>query len=133
MTNEEWDKKLAKVRELTKEQELRQAKDAIDALIAEWDPAVRTITEPETFTIKLPESCKVSVTRNIEDPTAWVIECRICSLDVETGEIAEFKTTQPWGTEPTMTEVANTVKVMLNHEVREQLGLDPHNKTKKML
>lgn len=90
--------------------------------------SARQITEAHTFKIRLPESCEVLVYPSDEKPGHWVVKCHVRAVDVTdpNGAVADFSTTLPYGTTPTTDEVELVIRNMLAHEVKEQLGLDPH-------
>lgn len=79
----------------------------------------------ETIELKLPERCAVLVYASQEHPGDWVIKVNIQAVDVETGGLGDFSTT--WvGGPPSRDDVASAVANMLVHEIREQLGCNPH-------
>lgn len=84
----------------------------------------------ETIKLNMPTSCTVLVYPSQEHPGEWIIKCGVEALDVETGEPDHFSTTwQGVGQSgpPSRETIAQTVIDMFAHEIREQLGLDPHH------
>jgi hypothetical protein len=68
---------------------------------------------------------QLMIYRSQEHPGKWYVKATIDAVDVETGEPNSFTTT--WlGKDPTRETVASVIADIITHEVREQLGLDPH-------
>lgn len=85
------------------------------------------IPRDQLVEIRLPSRCAVTLRR--DDPD-WVIEISVEAIDVETGGPGTFRTI--WrGAEPSDSDVVMAICNALVHEVREQLGLDPHHAVKK--
>jgi hypothetical protein len=56
----------------------------------------------------------------------WYVKATIEAVDVDTGELSGFTST--WlGVNPTRETIASVIGDIITHEVREQLGLDPHD------
>lgn len=81
-------------------------------------------------TIELPLPSKVTalVYESTSEPGTWVISVHVEALDVETKQPGIFATTWRGADEPTDSDVAEAMIEMLAHEIREQLGLDPHDR-----
>lgn len=87
-----------------------------------------TNTGPETIKILLPSTCEVLVYAK-SDGSGWISKCIIQTKDVQPGEDDYFSSEWEWEVKPSRERIALHVEDQFKHEVREQLGLKPHEET----
>lgn len=85
---------------------------------------------PETIRIAVPSAINVLVYKSIQKP-CWLSKVMIHAIDVETGERGMFGSEWEHPEKPTREKIREQIVDMLDHEVRHQLGMDPHGTEKK--
>ena len=80
----------------------------------------------ETVHLSAPDSIDVLVYPCSAHPDQWISKVCIAAIDVITGEVGHFGSEWQHDHKPTKAEIARQVAQMLEHEVLEQLGCDPH-------
>jgi hypothetical protein len=90
---------------------------------------VPRFAQSTTIAVRMPESCDVLVYPSTEEPGTWKTQVHLRAADVTdpAGELSTFGSTWQSPHAPTLEDVAKQVIDMLAHEVREQLGLNPHH------
>lgn len=88
------------------------------------EPVGRTCT----LTVQMPSRCTVLTFPSQECPGKWKTKVMITACDVDDPEAktGEFGNIQYYDHDPTQDELREQIVDMLDHEVRHQLGMDPH-------
>ena len=79
----------------------------------------------ETIQVQVPSGLDVMVYRS-SYKNDWVSHVVVNAVDVETGGPGYFGSEWRYPEKPTREQIREHVMDMLDHEVRHQLGLDPH-------
>lgn len=79
----------------------------------------------QTIAVTLPTKCTVMVYKS-DEHTGWNTVVTVEAIDVETLVPGNFGSTWKWESEPTKDQIRRHVVDFLDHEVRHQLGMDPH-------
>ena len=79
-----------------------------------------------TRKLSMPSEVTVLVFASDAEPGTWFVKVNANAVDVATGKMDFFGSTVRVGAYPSPEDVATIVTNWLDHEVREQLGLKPH-------
>ena len=79
----------------------------------------------ETIVIPVPTNIEVLVYKS-EMRGDWVSHVILTAKDVEDGEVGTFGSEWRSPEKPTREQIREHIVDMLDHEVRHQLGMDPH-------
>lgn len=82
--------------------------------------------EGETLEVPLPSKLHVLVFPSIDG--GWRLKLSAITVDVDTKLEGYFGTSASFAEKPTREQIAVELDRWLAHEVREQLGLEPHGK-----
>ena len=88
-----------------------------------------TKVAPQNETLTIPMRDVEVLVYQPEGADHWVSKVILRAKDVETGEDGYFGSEWTYSMKPTREQIREHVVDMLDHEVRHQLGFDPHKET----
>lgn len=100
--------------------EMRKDREDADALF-----------EDETIAIPMPTGLDVTIYYSSAKDD-WVSHVILKTKDVENGNDGFFGSEWRWKAKPTRDQIRAHIVDMLDHEVRHQLGMDPHAEDRKV-
>ena len=84
------------------------------------------MSEGKNITIMMPKEFILMVYPSQEQPGTWLAQVSAETKDVIDGEIGYFGSKLRYDHEPTIDELRAQAVDFFDHEVREQLGMNPH-------